>query len=271
MTIPIKIRKPTFLENLNCIYIRLLGTIVKGFSYIFHLVLPKYRFSIPSSSFNSENMVTTKKGQIPRIVWQTNFSEKCTLPIWLNYKFNLGKAKSFEFKYVSTEERGKYLKDNFSDDIYEAYSRLTDGAAQADLWRMAVLYREGGVYLDIDAILTQNLEKLLDNRKLLFIASHANRPTNYFIATTQNNPIFKETLNQIVSNILNYKEGNDVFTTTGPRALRTVLENYSDFEVLPRKSACLTGVFTNEHFQYLDKPGSKWCYKKTFITQSSND
>lgn len=249
----------------RCTLVRLYGVFAKTVAYPYHAILPNKRFvmakvvkpRIPSAAVTADG--------IPKIIWQTNFTEKATLPVWLNYKLNKYMAEDFEFRYVSTEDRGEYLKRYYPERVFNAYSRLTDGAAQADLWRVAVLYREGGVYIDIDASLVCNLHKKLEGKKQLFIASHENRATNFFLATVPGNPIFKDTLDAIVDNIENYS-GGDVFSVTGPRALRTAMAKHEAAEIVPRKMVCLTGVMTNEHFQYLDRPGSKWCHKKSFVT-----
>lgn len=48
---------------------------------------------------------------------------------------------------------------------------------------------------------------------------------------------------------------------TGPDTLNNAI---GDKEVNFRrdKVTCAQGTFTNEYFQYIDKPGSKWNYKK---------
>lgn len=255
--------------NLRCTIVRLYGIYAKIAAYVFHALRPHKRYTLPTIN-KPHREEYSSSGEIPKIVWQTNFSEKVTLPVWLNYKLNVYLADGFEFRYVSTEERKEYIKRHYPERIHNAYSRLTDGAAQADLWRVAVLYREGGVYMDIDGSLVCNLRKTLKGKNQLFIASHANRATNFFLATTPGNPIFKDTLDAIVNNIENYREG-DVFSVTGPRALRAAMEKHGEIEVLPRSMVCLTGVMTNEHFQYLDRPRSKWCYKKSFLTASATD
>ncbi|MDQ7005532.1 MAG: glycosyltransferase [Ghiorsea sp.] len=84
-----------------------------------------------------------------------------------------------------------------------AYKQLTNGAAQADLWRMFVLWKEGGVYMDIDAHLVWPLAWLIkpeDDELFLINKQHY---TNYLIAAAPNHPILKETIDIIVDNIQN--------------------------------------------------------------------
>jgi len=67
----------------------------------------------------------------------------------MNYLFNRLMSPSYEYRYVSTQEREEFIKKYASDEMYRAYEQLTDGAAQADFWRIFVLNYYGGIYLVI--------------------------------------------------------------------------------------------------------------------------
>lgn len=247
-------------------FIRITGGLAKEWGRIYHAFRPRRRFSLPKE-LPAEALAEREVAgvTIPRIVWQTNFTEKCTLPVWLNWKFNRWMSKGFAFRYCDNDEIAEYIRKNLGPREAAAFGRLTNGAAKADFWRVAVLVREGGVYFDVDATLFCPLRKCLAGRKQLFIAAHENRVTNYFLATEPGNPLFRRTLEIIVENIENFSEGQSVYMVTGPQALQMAVEEAGGVEYLPRNRVCHTGVFTNEHFQYMDKPGSKWNKQKTFI------
>lgn len=240
--------------------IRLTGNIFKVLSYPFHWVLPKVRFTIPAHS--PAKVILRGNNPIPRTIWQTNFTDQASLPVYLNYLFNRLMSLNCEYRYVSTEARGEYLKEHAPSEVFEAYSRLTNGAAQADLWRLFVLYKEGGVYMDIDATLVRSLDKLLGDVGELYIkVSNNTEITNYFIASRPNNPDLLETINQVVYNINNYKPEMGVYHSTGPTVLNNALDG-KDVNTEDRKYVCIQGTFTNEHFQYIDKPRGKWTHIK---------
>lgn len=246
--------------------IRLLGGLAKEWGRIYHAFRPRRRFSLPKEEAAEALPERELTGlAIPRVVWQTNFSEKCTLPVWLNWKFNRWMSKGFAFRYCDNDDISEFIRKNLGPREVAAFERLTNGAAKADFWRMAVLVKEGGVYFDVDATLFCPLRKCLAGRKQLLIAAHENRVTNYFLASEPGNPLFRRTLEIIVENIENFAEGQTVYTVTGPQALQMAVDEAGGVEFLPRNRVCHTGVFTNEHFQYLDKPGSKWNQQKTFI------
>lgn len=251
------LRKVHFLT----VAIRIFAALCKGLAYPFHGCFPKKRFIIPARAG------TRKQGTqaIPKIIWQTNFSEKSTLPIYVNYLFNRFFARDFEHRYVSTEAREEFFRKTpfpFMPDALEIYRKLTDGAAQADFWRAATLYKSGGVYMDIDATLVAPLARVLKNEAhALYTGKRRTDVTNYFLATVPENPDFKEVMLQIRENILSHTGTESVFVTTGPVVFQKILAG-KVFSFLPRNALCVQGVFSNEYFQYMDKPRGKWTHKK---------
>jgi mannosyltransferase OCH1-like enzyme len=238
--------------------IRLIGNFFKVLSYPFHMLLPKVRFTIPEYSKAKIKLVNTSP--IPKTIWQTNYSNRSSLPIYLNYLFNRLMSLDYDYRYVSTEEREIFMLENTPDYVYQAYKKINDGAAQADLWRVCVLYIHGGVYIDIDATLVWPLRLLIrgENKSIYLKIKNFTRLTNYFLATTPKMSDYDEIINLIVKNINNYdKEG--VYTTTGPDTFTAVLEGRT-YYARREKYTCIQGAFTNEYFQYIDKPRGKWTH-----------
>lgn len=238
--------------------IRLTGNIFKILSYSFHFALPRLRFTIPDYSPAWRKCPAGRL--IPRTIWQTNFTSRVTLPVYLNYLLNRLLSYNCDYHYMSTEARDIFLKNCTPDTVYEAYSKLTDGAAQADLWRLVVLQIHGGVYIDIDATLVCSLDRILDNNQELYIKNKNNSEiTNYFIASVANNPNLQAAIEQVVYNINHYDPSMGVFNCTGPAALTSVLK-IKPVNIRDRTYVCIQGTFTNEYFQYMDKPRGKWIY-----------
>ena len=55
----------------------------------------------------------------------------------------------FEVHIYDTEECRTFLRDNYDVNILNAYDTLQPKAYKADLWRLCVLYKLGGIYLDV--------------------------------------------------------------------------------------------------------------------------
>lgn len=239
--------------------LKITGALIKMFSFLFHFLFPNKRFTIPKYSAPLVKAKTNSK--IPKTIWQTNFTNRVSLPVYCNYLFNRLISPDFEYRYVSTEERVEFIKEHSSDEIFEAYSKLTDGAAQADMWRMLTLNHYGGVYMDIDAHAVWPISKMIDDSDSELFLMNKEHYTNYFIASCKENAVLKKTIDLIVHNIQNRKIGRGVYDLTGPAVFNLAI---GEKPVKHRfyKITCIQGSFTNEHFQYIDKPRGKWTHAK---------
>ena len=75
-------------------FIKLFANITKLLSYVFHAIVPNKRFTLPERS--APWLAPKNDSVVPRIIWQTNFTNKVTLPVYLNYLFNRLMAPRFE-------------------------------------------------------------------------------------------------------------------------------------------------------------------------------
>ena len=242
--------------------IRLVGNLVKVFAYLFHFIFPRARFSIPE--YSAAKCATGNRSAIPKVIWQTNYSNRCTLPVYVNYLFNRVMSLDYDYRYVSTEAREVFMREHAPLAVYRAYLKLNDGAAQADLWRVVNLHVNGGIYMDIDASLVWPIGRTLKPEyDALYIKFKKNNTqfTNFFLATTPNNKHYQQVIEKIVSNINHYNslKKKGVYNTTGPTVLNDVLQGEA-VPSSPRSYVCIQGAFTNEYFQYLDKPKGKWTH-----------
>ncbi|MBL1244950.1 MAG: hypothetical protein COA39_011295 [Sulfurimonas sp.] len=241
-------------------FIKIFANILKAFSYIFHFIFPKKRFKIP---LHAKPLLKSKQSYtIPKIIWQTNYTNIVTLPVYLNYLCNRLFSLDYEYNYVGTEARDAFLQENASAELYQAFSKLTDGAAQADVWRLFILNHTGGIYMDIDAHIVWPLSKIIKpTDRELFLRAKRGHINNYFIASAPHNPILSDALEMILNNIQKKKIDGGVFEMTGPTVLNQAI---ADKEITSRlyKYTAIQGSFTNEYFQYMDKPRGKWTHAK---------
>lgn len=256
MNQPIKHEKLIILANAIS---RLLGNFVKVLSYPFHTVFPKKRFTIPA--FSPAKRHSSQQTKIKKTIWQTNYSNRVTLPVYCNYLFNRLLSLSYDYRYVSTEERAEYIKSHADERTYNAYCKLTDGAAQADFWRIFTLYNEGGVYMDIDGHLVWCLADIISENDTEVVIKRRDKYTNFFLASEKGNPFLKDTLDIIIDNIEQRRIEGGVFTLTGPITLNMALEG-KNVNSRRDKLTCTQGTFTNEYFQYMDKKRGKWNHTK---------
>lgn len=243
---------------------RIPGVLSKIIGYIFHFIFPKKRFTIPKQS--DALFKSSKKTKIPKILWQTNYSNIVSLPIYLNYLCNRVMSYDYEYRYAGNEDCYEFIKVNGTEEVLNAFNKLSDGAAKADFWRIFVLNEIGGVYLDMDGHFVWPLNKIIKENDLdVYVIPRRDEYTNYFIASVKNNIILKDTLDIIVHNINNIDNMKDedktVFILTGPS---TLIKAIGEKEVNARsyKITCIQGNFTNEYFQYIDKKQGKWTHTK---------
>lgn len=236
-----------------------MGALVKTIAYPFHLFFPNKRFTLPEYSAAIISSKTDYK--IRKTIWQTNYTNEVTLPVYCNYLFNRLLSLSYEYQYVSDEKCQEFIKEHASQEYYMAFLELTDGASKADFWRLLVLNHFGGVYMDIDANFVWPLSKIIKKDDTEVFLLNKRHYTNYFIATTKNNPIIEASLHLILDNIQKKKIDGGVYALTGPDVLnQTIGEKTVNYRYY--KYTCIQGSFTNEYFQYLDKPQGKWIHAK---------
>lgn len=229
--------------------IKYLANCLRPIFYIDFFFRPHKRYHIASRT--SQFQYSHDHGPIPRIVWQTNYTNKVTLPILTTIKFNQILSQGYEYMYVSTLDRKLFIQEHFPGETFDLYSRLNIGAAQADLWRLLVLYKFGGVYMDIDSYLVWPLEKLLSgNTNELFLRYKCGRFTNYFIAAAPKSKVLKALIKEVISRIKSHSS-NSVYHITGPDIFDSLLP------ALPiswreTNTTCKQGDFSNKFFQYID-------------------
>ncbi len=235
--------------------IKLLANLTKILCYIFHFLFPNKRFTIPAKS---APLYKKRTGfNIPTILWQTNFTNRVTLAVYINYLFNRLLANDFEYRFMITSDRADFIKSSFSSEIYDNYSKLQIGAAQADFWRLLVLQKHGGVYLDIDAHFVWFLSSIIcpgDNE--LYLVKKNNEISNYFIASKNDNINLEKLIKTVLENIKSATLTN-IYELTGPTVFNQVLD-INKVNTKSYRHICNQGNFTNEFFQYIDKPEGKW-------------
>lgn len=235
--------------------VKLLANLTKLAAYPFHSILPNKRFTIPERA--GPWWQSSRPTKVPRIIWQTNFTDKATLPVYLNYLFNRLMAPGFEYRFMITASREAFIQENYPGAISEAFARLQIGAAQADFWRVLVLQKHGGVYLDIDAHAVWPLAWIVKpEMEELYVTTRRGELSNYFIASKPGNSHMERIAQTILANIESESDSN-IFELTGPGVFNKVLSR-DEVPTASYRYTCNQGNFTNEYFQYIDKPQGKW-------------
>ena len=237
---------------------KLTGNLIKGLGYVFHLLFPNKRFTIPEESAPLKRKGREQQ-QIPQILWQTNYSNLVSLPMYINYLYNRLMSRQYTYRYASDTAILEFFETYATSEELQAYRQLNDGAAKADFWRVVVLYHLGGVYLDIDATLVWPLSKQIKKDETEIFLLNKEHFTNYFMATAPANPIYKKAIEIIVKNIRSKETAGGAYALTGPNVINLAI---GEKQVNQRyyRYVCTQGAFTNEHFHYIDKKQGKWTH-----------
>lgn len=162
--------------------------------------------------------------EIPRHIYQTWHSS--SMPPKMEECVESVKRDNpdFEHHLFSDEDCRIFIEENFDEDVLNAYDSLIPGTFKADLWRYCVLYKNGGVYLDIKYKCNDGI-RLRDLANDNFFAREYNgegtglsdKPvyTGVMISKPKN-PIFMKCIRRICRNVKNKYYGRDNTEPTGP-------------------------------------------------------
>lgn len=138
--------------------------------------------------------------------------------------------KEFNYFLFNEFECENFILNNFSNDIYNSYKSLIPIEYKKDLWKYCILYKYGGIYLDINLFCNITLINLIDNNLFTYEKDYYNNKNiiyTKFIITKENNIIFKEAIYRIVDNIKNNYYGINYTYPTGSGLLTIILKKYN--------------------------------------------
>ena len=154
---------------------------------------------------------------IPKVIYQTwktkNLHENC---IKVRNKIQ-SLNPTYEMILYDDADMDSFIQTNFNKDVYDCYSQLNVGAAKADFWRYCVLYKNGGVYLDIDSVILQPLDNLIQETDQCIITREGNKGAfnNWIMIFEPKHPILLQAIHNCCFNIAN-RTTTDICQLTGP-------------------------------------------------------
>lgn len=164
---------------------------------------------------------------IPSILWQTAKTADD-----LNSRFVKSwtvKCPTLDIRFMDDNACENFIRDNFSDEVFFVYKSLPLGIMRADMWRIAVIYINGGVYSDTDVFCKNDISEIL-NSDVVFCQEHigSNDVSNYFFAASPRHPMLKRVLDIMVSSF------HDTFNTNtdllvqnfGMHSLQIAIDEY---------------------------------------------
>ena len=187
---------------------------------------------------------------IPKIIHQT-FSDwndlDCSLQKNISDIRELN--KTWDYRFYDDSDICKFITQYYNSDMLEIYEQINPGypAARADLFRYLLMYRYGGVYLDIKSTSTLNLDEVILYQSL-YLLSHWNHGwgkhpefgvknefQQWHIIATPGHPYLRSVIQRVIFNIRRYDRHKDgvgtdaVLSVTGPIAYTLAIRDIKNF------------------------------------------
>ena len=247
--------------------------------YLFHLYhKEKFRNKFPKNILpplneNIELPIINKNNEINKTIYRTYYDlDKISL-FQKAIDTTQKNMTSYKQVYYDDNDIENFIAENYSERILRAYRAINPdyGPARADFFRYLVIYKYGGIYLDIKSAILANIEEeIINNSDKLLISkgrdSFLNYPNNFGFIPILNNsfdwsdfsgikygeynnwhiiapaghPVLGKVIQQIVSNIEygldkmeEYKNGEySVLALTGPLVYTKIIEKYKKDNVV---------------------------------------
>jgi len=192
-------------------------------------------------------MVTSEKNflHIPRIIHQSYSKAHLNEEILNNVLHIKSLNPTWEYRYYNDDDCVLFIKENFNKQILQAYNQINPiyGAARADLFRYLLIFKVGGVWLDVKSSIVKPLDTILEPNDHFLLSQWQNRMGEPFqgwgfhpelarlpggefqqwhIVSAPNNPFMEAVIDQVIYNIQHYSRKSyglgktGVLRTTGP-------------------------------------------------------
>lgn len=163
---------------------------------------------------------------IPLTIYQTWCSKDKMPPLMVKciQRLRLGNPR-FNYKLFDDNDCREFIKNNFDGDVLNAFDKLKPGAYKADLWRYCILYKNGGIYLDIKYNCCNNFRLIHLTEREHFCADIGNNGIyNAILVALPGNEVLNNAIKQIVENVNNRYYGNGCLDPTGPMLLSKFID-----------------------------------------------
>ena len=163
---------------------------------------------------------------IPLNIFQT-WHTKNIPPLMFNAIASIKKNNpKFKHYLFNDDDCLQFIQTFYSGKVLEAYNKLVPGAYKADLWRCCVLYKYGGIYLDIKYKSVNGFKFITMTEKEHWVLdADGSGIYNALMVCMPNNQTLYKAINQIVYNVNHNYYGNSPLDPTGPRLLGKFFSN----------------------------------------------
>ena len=202
---------------------------VPGISTLQHGNPNPFEISLSYQEFKANN------GKfIPHYIFRTSSVKKDKLSVEVRHVLQDSRESNPEYVqvYFDDDDVLKFVQNVFPNAL-RAYKALVPGAYKADLFRLLVLYKYGGIYNDIGhrylvparEVIT-NEDEFVAGTEVNAQGSFAHAIYNGILAAYPRHPIIKAMIDQVVEDITYCRYGSDPLDITGPGALGRAMNKF---------------------------------------------
>jgi mannosyltransferase OCH1-like enzyme len=180
----------------------------------------------------------------------------------------------FNIQLYDDNDCREFIKNNFLEDILIAFDTLKPGAYKADLWRLCILYINGGIYIDIKLNCINNFKFIALTEKEHFVIDTPDHWKegeiglwNGLMVAKPKNILLLRCINKISKNVKNKNYDFNLLYPTGPGLLgeeyiKMLKENKSTLELELNKLDLCLDISTGKYYIIFNNVAILTSYKE---------
>jgi mannosyltransferase OCH1-like enzyme len=140
---------------------------------------------------------TDAQKEIPKIIYICHKNIEC---LNMTHKFWKRLNPTYQIKLFDNARCEKFLLEQFSELHQSVFNFIPDGPIKSDFWRVCIIYKYGGIYVDADIHPLVPLNEFLshDSDFVTCITKHNRNFNPHFIAARKNDPILKMCIEEYI-------------------------------------------------------------------------
>lgn len=199
---------------------------------------------------------------IPKIIHQT--FKSASLPLITRWHIGRFQKQNPEYVYefYDDDRITTFFRQEYGEEMNKAYQRLNIGAAKADFFRYAVLYKKGGIYLDIDSGINSALDSFIRADDVAVITKEGDPVffAQWALIFSPGHPFLERTIEMVMDNIRHNRYPHDVHQMTGPAVYTKAIQE--TLRQQPQTPHRILGTDYAGHLKVKYKLGKFFLYEK---------
>ena len=199
-------------------------------------------FEIPFHIERTNEDGPTEIGRVPLTIYQSWHSNQVATKMRDTVYRLLDANPEFDYYLYSDDACRRFIEMNYDEEVVSAFNTLKPGAYKSDLWRYCIMYKRGGVYIDIKYYSAVPLIDIIKKNPVIFTRDRPHYCANMkditgvynaFMVSPPNNKVFKKCIDEIVESCKLKLYRSNSLDITGPCQLSRMMDSSIDINTLP--------------------------------------